>query len=296
MKRRLVKQGAATLMVSLPAKWAKEQGLDKGDEISLEESDNKLILSKEESGKIKKETTMTITSETESSIRTIITSAYRLGYDKITIKIPSKKFIQIIKSVVENQLLGFEIIKETENICTIENITEPAKEQFDNIFTKVLLNIEELFNLTERSLEGEKPTFLDIEQKITEFDNFCRRVISKNGLNKNTQLQDGFHTALNRGQRELYHVLIYLNENKSTKLKETIKLLDDCKKVFLLLKDAYYKKDIALIEKIHELNKKRDYSALKKGDPIIAHHLMSALRQFYLASSPLTGVLVEIEN
>jgi phosphate uptake regulator len=293
MKRKLVKQGAATLMVSLPSKWAKENHLDKGDEISIEEDGNSLILSKEESKKAKKETTLTITSETESSIRTIITSAYRLGYDKITVKINSKKSIQTIKDIVEN-LLGFEVIHETDSSCIIENITEPTTEQFENIFNKVLLNIEELFNIVEKSLQGEKLTFHDIEKKITEFDNFCRRVINKN--EKNSQLKDGFHTALNRGQRELYHLLQYLLENKTTKSKETTKLLEDCKHVFTLLKDAYHKKDISLIEKIHEINKNIDNSVLKKGDPVVAHYLLSALRQFYLASSPLTGVLVQIGN
>ena len=37
MKRKLVQQGAATMMVSLPSKWIKKFGLKKGDEIDLEE-------------------------------------------------------------------------------------------------------------------------------------------------------------------------------------------------------------------------------------------------------------------
>ena len=33
MKRKLVKQGAGTMMISLPTKWIKENNLDKGDEV-----------------------------------------------------------------------------------------------------------------------------------------------------------------------------------------------------------------------------------------------------------------------
>ena len=52
MRRKLVKQGNATLMISLPSKWAKENKLDKGDEIILNEYGRDLIVSTEE---VKKE-------------------------------------------------------------------------------------------------------------------------------------------------------------------------------------------------------------------------------------------------
>ena len=36
--RKLVKQGTATLMVSLPAKWIKQQELEKGSQVEVEEN------------------------------------------------------------------------------------------------------------------------------------------------------------------------------------------------------------------------------------------------------------------
>ena len=38
MKRKVVQQGPSTLMVSLPAKWAKRLGIKKGDEINIDYS------------------------------------------------------------------------------------------------------------------------------------------------------------------------------------------------------------------------------------------------------------------
>jgi phosphate uptake regulator len=300
MKRKLVKQGAATLMISLPAKWAKTHNLDKGDEINIEEKGNTVLISIEEQ-KVKKETTITISSENESSVRTIITSAYRLGYDKITVK-TSLKVIEKIKEVVKN-LLGFEIIKQYPDGCTIENITEPSAEQFDNIFAKVILNIEELFLIAKEMIEGKKSKFEEIEHKITEFDNFCRRVIAKNQTEKNRSLREAFHSSLYRGQREIYHLLIYLEKKpKDTKAqKEFLELLEQIKEVFILLKEAYYKKDLSQIEKLHEKEKEiiynKGYKALKRDiDDIVVYHILAAVRNFYLASSPLTGTIITLES
>ena len=40
MKRNLVQHGASTLMVSLPAEWAKKHGLRKGDQVEIEPHDD----------------------------------------------------------------------------------------------------------------------------------------------------------------------------------------------------------------------------------------------------------------
>ena len=46
MKRKLVKQGTTTLMISLPSKWLKNNALNKGDEIEISDDQNGLIITK----------------------------------------------------------------------------------------------------------------------------------------------------------------------------------------------------------------------------------------------------------
>ena len=36
MKRKVVKQGKSTLMISLPSKWVKDNNINRGDEIDLQ--------------------------------------------------------------------------------------------------------------------------------------------------------------------------------------------------------------------------------------------------------------------
>ena len=296
MKRRLVKQGAATMMVSLPSKWIKANKLGKGDEIEIEEKQNSMVVTLE-SKKSKRQTEINLASLTESSVRTILTNAYRLGYDKINLNFQNKNALEIIQNTIKNNLIGFEIIKRTEKSCEIENITEPSKEQFDNIFSKIFLNIDELFEISENMLQGKKQEFETTEQKIQQFDNFCRRVIAKNDLYEQYQLRWAFHAELIHAQREIYHMLRCLENSKIKEDKCISLLLTECRKIFEILKQAYKEKNISLLEKIHDLEKeiiyKSGYSALNKSkNTIVVHHLINSIRGFYLASSPLIGTFI----
>lgn len=294
MKRKLVKQGAATLMVSIPSKWARKFNLGKGDELEVEEEGNKLVLGLE-GKKFKKEVEMSLSSMAESSIRTVITNAYRLGYDKIKLNFDNKNAMAIIKEVVEKNILGFEIIRKNDKSCEIENVTEPSTEQFNNIFSKVFMNIEDLFVITESRLRGEKQDFEDLERNILKYDNFCRRVISKSGTNENAQMRWAFHAQLIHAQRNIYFMLTRLSHSRKKAGKETLILLKECRDIFLNIKEAYEKRDIPLVEKTHEMIKTAWSKAEKfedKIEPMTLVNLMAAVRQFYLCNSPLMGLII----
>ena len=281
------------MMISLPSKWIKANKLEKGDEVDVEEKTNSLIIGLD-TKQISKKTEINLGSLTESSIRTILTNAYRLGYDKIKLNYQSSEALKHIKNIIDNNLVGFEIIKKTDKSCEIENITEPSKEQFDNILSKVFLNIDELFEIIFLRLKGKKQEFEQTEQKIQRFDNFCRRVIAKYEL-ENSNLRWAFHSELIHAQRELYHLLRYLEKNKTKENKDISYLLEKSKEIFELLKKAYNEKNISLLEKIHDMEKeliyKEGYSFFKQS-PVIIYHLLNSIRNFYLASSPLIGIFI----
>ena len=292
MKRKLVKQGAATLMISLPSKWIHANKLGKGDEVEVEEKGNDLNISPKRLDKIK-ETQINLLSNIDSSIRTILTNTYRQGYDKVTVNFKDAKSIESIEKVVATQLLGFEIIKKTHNSCIIENVTEPSKEQFENIFSKMIMNIEELISMTGRALSGEKfEGFEKTEAKIKEFDNFCRRLISRETMERE-DIKLAFHQELIHAQRNLYYLLAYLAHNKIKSTKTELDFLGTCREMFSLLMDFYKNKKTETLEKMHSLETesyKKGYNLLSKKDvnSIVIYNILSATRGFYLASSPLT--------
>ncbi len=294
MRRKIVKQGAATLMISLPSKWCKKFGLKKGDEIDIESINENLLVSSK-GIKTKQETEITLIGLAESSIRTLITNTYRLGYDKIKVNFSSDIQFKILQEVIKKRLLGFDVIKKGKNFCIIENITEPSPEQFENLLQKIFLNIIELFEITEDRLQNKKSIsdYEDTEARIQRYDNFCRRVIAKRQFEKNSQLFWTFLTLIIHGQRELYLLNRFLNKKNMKESKEIIILLKDTKIMFKMIQEAYFKKDISLLKKIHDLEKKLIYQkAYKILKSPVAYHITSCIRNFYLASSPLMGLLL----
>jgi len=296
MERKIVKHGPATMMISLPAKWIKKKGLKKGDELSIEQKEDHLILSLDKR-KHKSETALNLTQLEESSVRTILTNAYRLGYDKINISYKNEDVLSVIKMLVEKNLLGFEITKKTEEGCVIESITEPSLDQFENIFSKVFMNIEDMFMIGEKILKGEKKEFEDVDRKIQQLDNFCKRVLVKNSMFENNFLQWNFHSSLIHASRELYHLFDYLSKTNFKASKSELELFVKVRKIFEKIKEAYLKKDLSLLEQIHKIEKQliynEGYGALKKSkDPIVVTHLLITAKHFYLANSPLMGMVI----
>lgn len=299
MKRKLVKQGAATMMVSLPSKWVKKNSLVKGSEVEVIEKEGKLMIvgaeSKKERVSVAK---IDLNTKTESLIRTIITNAYQLGNTKLLLSYKDEGVFEIIRKVVDNDLIGFEVIKNEDGLCHVENLTEPSESQFDNIFSKVLTNIEEMFKFASIRLSGKKVEFENVENKILSFDNFCKRVITISSESSLTSLLWTFHSDLMNAQGQLYQLLKYLDSAKIESFKENgvIEYLNNTKNLYLDLKSAYEKKDFSILEKIIKEEKnlitKEGYGLLESSKyPIIVHHLMDVIKGIGRCVSSLVGVI-----
>ena len=286
-------------MISLPSKWLRENSLDKGDSVEVSELPNSLTISATEL-KEKNQVEIKLQDLTESSIRTLITNTYRKGFDKITVRFENEQQFKILESTITTKLIGFDIVKKEKNLCIVENITEPSKDHFDNILGKMFLNITTLFNITRQRFNDEKPEedFNDVELRIMQYDNFCRRVISKRHItDKKTEFFWAFLHLVDHGHRELYHLNKALGKTKVS--PQTKALLQDCEKMFDLIKETYLKKDVSLLSKVHELDKqafyKRGYALLEKSkakENIIVYHLLASLRKFFQTNSPLTGLIL----
>lgn len=304
MKRKLVKQGAATLMISLPSKWIKENHLDKGDEIDLEEKDNNLIIGK--SIKEKKEVSLNIKEENKKNIETILTHAYRKGFDKIFLKGKNKEILKEVKIIVNDLLLGFEITEISNEKIIIENISEPSGQKYDIMLKKSFQIIEETQDIVINDFENNKfPNLQDIEDLRKQHDRFglfCRRLLVKENTGKNPVTQWELHTFLMHIQHRYQFLYEYAAKNKIEKNKEVIGLLKDSKIYFQMYKEAYFNKDMHLIHKI--INLRKDYyfgkclKALEKSkgkDNIILSYIREIFRIIQIGTSPILAELLEAE-
>jgi phosphate uptake regulator len=301
-KRSLVQQGTSTLMVSLPAPWIKTNNLEKGSEVTINPLNNDLLVSAK-TNNYKSETNVTI-SGTESSIRTIITNTYRVGFDRIHVTYSNKEDLQILEDVVKTKLIGFEVVSRGKNRCIVENITEPSDEKFSDILNKILFNINELFAITSLRLSGTEPdeNFEEVEERIQKYDNFCKRVISKQKYNNDkSELLWTFLVLILHGQRELYHLNKYINKlPKGFKAeRETRELLEKAKALFELIKKSYLEKKAEYLLEVHTMEKEliynKGYALLQKNskDAVLIYHIMFSTRAFYQVNSPLSGIIIQ---
>lgn len=184
MKRKLVKQGAATMMISLPSKWVKANKLDKGDEVDLIEKDNELVIGTKL--KERKDILIEISDENKRDIANLLTHAYRKGFDKIILKGKYKEALREIKTVVNDLLLGFELTEMKADSLIIENISEPTSQKYDIILKKVFQIIEDTGEIVVNDFEnGKFKSMQDIEDLRKQHDRFvlfCRRLLIKENI------------------------------------------------------------------------------------------------------------------
>ncbi len=305
MKRKAIQLANQTLVVSLPSKWVKEQGIKKGDEIDIEETKNGLIISRNSSAKDKKETEMNLINNSETTMGLSIGNLYWSGFDKIKINFNNfkEKQYELFKQKIKSRMIGFEITKIGEDYCIIEKIAEPSEEQFENVLRKLFLSIDELFEFTELELKKKKGNlgnYEEIEQRIFKYDNFCRRVTQKNRL-KNYEMCLNFIACLWNSQREIYYLNKFLEKNKEFKLLEDfLDLIGYCRSFLKMIESSFFNKKVELLGEIHELEpniiNEKVYNLFKKStknENIVLFRLSSCIRQLHLTTCPLMGFILD---
>lgn len=182
MGRRLVKHGESTLMVSLPSKWLRNNNLKKGNEVDVKEKENELIISRGDNSKEKTRTTVNI-GGLSPLINRSITALYKKGVDELEIRFENKAETETLQKKAIPELLGFEILKQSQNSILIKDITGPADHDLDEIIRRIFLILdsmaEELINTLDKKLDT-KPV-IDTDASVNKFVNFSQRILNKKG-------------------------------------------------------------------------------------------------------------------
>ncbi|MGV8142762.1 MAG: AbrB/MazE/SpoVT family DNA-binding domain-containing protein [Candidatus Pacearchaeota archaeon] len=229
--RKLVKQGAATLMVSIPAKWAKEHNLDKGSEVEVEEQANNLKISynnKERSNLIKIDV-----SGYSPLINRMLLAIYLKGYEEIEVNFSEAKEIKKFQKEAINQLLGLEIIKQSNNSMLLKQITGETQD-IEQLVKRILSIIDGMFEELLIALKNKKELelIIEIDNSINKLVYFCQRTINKNSYKKQI---DATQTYILLENLEKIGDLCkaFAKEAKNTQIdKKQIELLEDIKTLF----------------------------------------------------------------
>lgn len=289
-------------MVSLPSKWLRKIDLKKGDEVEVEEKDKKLVLTSGKTAKKIKEITIELNNENKHNIYTILTHAYRKGFDRIVINKININILKEIRSLTNRLLLGFEITERTKDRCVLENISEPTEDKYDIMLKKVFMVIKDSLELTLEDFNKSKFNIKDIKENRDLADKFilyCRRLLMKKGAEE-SMLDWELLTFLMHIEHAIYYMYKYAAENRIKSEKPMLDLLVELEKYFELFENSYYNKDIQEVQKIHNLRNRFQFGkcltliSKSNGKQAVTYsYLREIFRLIQIGTSPILAEILE---
>ncbi len=302
MERKLIRQGKGGLTIYLPKKWIDKKNLTESDTVNVEEDEENLIVGSKKNKK--QEIEIDINEENRKDLKPLLTHLYREGFSKIVVKNTDKNSLKIIKELVKNLLMGFEIVSASKDACVLENISEPTENRYDAMIRKVFLSITETQEFIRDSFE--KNSFKDIGEiedlrnSTDRFVLFCRRLISQRIHSKNPLLEWELLTFLTHIQHSYYYLYKYAGKSEISKEKELIFLLSELEMYFKLFQKSYLEKDIYSIHKINSSREKyhqgvilKDLEKSTKSRTVVLSYLREIFRLIQLGTSPILSMALK---
>ncbi|MBU0615033.1 MAG: AbrB/MazE/SpoVT family DNA-binding domain-containing protein [Nanoarchaeota archaeon] len=240
MKRKVSQIGPATLMVSLPAAWAKKNNILKGHEIELTESDHSIILSPSTISHQPQSMDISFNTAKEFHKRSL-EIPYIEGIDELRISYNDPKVIDLVQDGVE-RLHGLEIVDQRKNQVVIKNIARGENEELDVLIRRIFLM---LINSVQESIEYLKSgdlvglgNLVNAEKISSKLIHFCLRGLNLYGY-KNKKKTYALFTTIWGIEQVLDHyadVAEHLESSKKTLNKKEVAVYES---IFFYLKSYY---------------------------------------------------------
>jgi len=259
MRRKIVQQGAATLMVSLPASWTRQNGLKKGMEVEIEENGPKLTVGSSGSVKSKK-LEIDVTGVDEYMLRFIV-SIYKSGYDEVKLTFKDPKTIGLIQQSIGKEISAFEIVEQGKNYCILQDIEGIKSEGFEvalkRTFFLLLQMAEESVPIMKIGKYDELKPLRFLEEGNNRFTTYCRRALSKKGYSKPEKLQFVYLLVdrLEKIADEYKFLFDHLMKNKGKKISPAVlKEYENTNKLMRMFYEYFYS---GHREDVHKMSKIR---------------------------------------
>lgn len=302
MKRKVIKQGPTTLMISLPAKWTKKFSIQRGDLIDLEEIDHTLKLTTEKEVEV---SPIELNADGLDSrhIKRYLQAMYQSGYDEIKLRYHEPKLVPEIQEYISKVLIGYEVIDQQERSLTIRSISKSIDEEFDQILRRAFLVTKQL---GENSLEaikvGDFKALKDIsilEDTNDKLVNFCLRVLNKKGYKKYSKTSFVYCILwqLEKIADGYKSICEHLMGNGKEKIsKEVLALYERNNRLFASYYELFYSFSPASLMKQTSMNCKAiDEAVLLQSDPkmkpdVVINHLSVMASDMNNMLGPLVGM------
>jgi phosphate uptake regulator len=173
--RKVLEMGGGTLLISMPKKWAHNNGLKKGDTVSVEQlSPRKLLVQPiEDVPRVEKELDVGYPKENLAYLINDLTGAYLLGYDVIRIKGDtriSREDRDSLKTTI-GRLAGLEIMDEDSKGMTLQFLLEPSSLAPEKLARRMSSIVSGMLRDTKEGVgEGETKTVALVNERDDEVD------------------------------------------------------------------------------------------------------------------------------
>lgn len=244
MRRKVSQQGPATLMVSLPSKWVKENNVIKGQEVEIKLGKNSLhIYTEGKKPKEEKNIVLDISGMNKFFLSRYLTVLYRNNYDRITLKynneemydIKNQKKINMRKALqkMTERFIGAEIISHTDKKCEIQCFVSYEKHDLSNVQRRIYYlikeNINELLDSIDKNFDKYYGVSYEYHDNITKFINYYTRQLINSNDDENVRLHVfSLMNVIDRAVDYLRYVAERINENGCPpKVKKYLKEIFD---------------------------------------------------------------------
>jgi len=183
MRRKIIKQGYNTLTISLPIKWAKKLNLKGGDEISITEEENELVI-RAKGKKVPRKAILDIR-YLGLMTRRSLAALYKAGYDEVEVIFSDPKQLKPIEAGINLECMTFEIVKITKDRCFIKNISDPSETEFDSLLRRTVYLLKTSIDDLDDALKENNYDMIEQVQSLenvnNKFTHFCRRALNTIG-------------------------------------------------------------------------------------------------------------------
>jgi len=293
MQRKVIKQGHNTFTLTLPSKWANEQGVTAGSELDVVEQGNSLVIGTNKSNGGLGAVEIDITGLPNLVLWRLISAAYRAGYDEIHInyeglagdkehfsefsydvtdwfykgELPKGRInkltpLEAIQALV-NRFIGVEITDQRPNYVIVKQFGEISYNEFGNalrrMFMLTLTMGKDILTAIEKKDFATLQGIHMLDTNIDRFEDYCLRVLNVKGYEEYKKTPAIYTTIFNlelvgdEYKRIAQHIL----SNNPKYSSAHLKFFDSVNEQFKAYLDLFYspkrEKAIKMFEKDVEL-------------------------------------------
>jgi AbrB family looped-hinge helix DNA binding protein len=243
VRRRVIKQGASSLTLSIPSDWAKRFNINPGDELEVDDKGNELSIRTEKDFS-SKTTTIDISDISRAMMRNMINAVYIRGDDELTILFDKPEQMDIVQDCIDFNI-GFAIVEQSKHSCVVKDLSGTTNVEFDNILRRIFYMI---MSFAEEGLEIIKKKeslneFWKRDLAIDKYVYYSLRMLNKKGHPDFSKTHLYYDMVLLLEHLSDEYQRLYKNLKSTNLSPTTIKLFEETNLMFRDFFKLFYKFD-----------------------------------------------------